>query len=301
MARKVILGIAGLVAILLVIVVFNTWRVGPPVMADIPPASETIIDAEAAAGRLAESVRFQTISHETGGPPPAEALLGLRAYMVRNYPRLHRALKQEVVNNYSLLYTWEGRDKTAKPILLAAHMDVVPIEPGTESDWTHPPYAGVIADGHIWGRGVMDMKCSLMGILEAVEHLLDEDFSPQRTVYLAFGHDEEIGGSEGTAKIAELLTERGVRLDFTLDEGLVITDGIIPGVARPAALIGLAEKGLVNLKLTANGQGGHSARPPRHTSVGKLGKALHRLETNPMPARLQSMYSPTIPIRTVIP
>jgi carboxypeptidase PM20D1 len=167
-------------------------------------------------------------------------------------------------------------------------MDVVPVEPGTEADWTHPPFSGAIADGFIWGRGTMDMKASLTGILEAVEHLITQGFVPARTVYLTFSHDEEVGGSNGTAKIAELLEERGVRLDYTLDEGLVITHGIVPGVDKPAALVGLAEKGAVVLELSTRGEGGHSSRPLVSTAVGKLARAIHRLETNQMPARLDS-------------
>jgi carboxypeptidase PM20D1 len=178
-----------------------------------------------------------------------------------------------------------------KPILLSAHMDVVPVEPGTEADWTHPPFAGAVADGFVWGRGAMDMKSSLMGILEGVEYLLNRGMAPRRTVYLAFGHDEEVGGNGGAAKIAGLLAERGVRLDFTLDEGLVIADGIVPGVSRPAALIGLAEKGKVSLELVARGECGHSSMPPVSTAVGGIGRALHRLETNQMPAALKSPVS----------
>ena len=167
-------------------------------------------------------------------------------------------------------------------------MDVVPVESGTEADWTHPPFAGAVADGFIWGRGTMDMKQSLMAILEAVEFLLENGVAPKRTVYLAFGHDEEVGGTNGAARIAQLLESRGIALDFTLDEGLVITNGIIPGVSKPAALIGLAEKGRVTLELIVEGPGGHSSMPPLSTTVGKLARAIVRLESNQMPASLQS-------------
>jgi len=197
-------------------------------------------------------------------------------------------LKREIVNDYSLLYRWQGSDPSLKPILLNAHTDVVPVEPNTEADWTHSPFSGTIADGFIWGRGAMDMKASLMGILEAIEYLITQSFVPARTVYLAFSHDEEAGGSNGTAKIAELLEGRGVRLNYTLDEGLVITHGIVPGLAKPAALVGLAEKGAVVLELSTRAKGGHSSMPPVSTAVGKLGRAIHRLETNQMPARLDS-------------
>jgi len=212
----------------------------------------------------------------------------LHEYLASSFPQVDTTLKREIVNDYSLLYRWQGSDPSLKPILLNAHTDVVPVEPNTEADWTHSPFSGTIADGFIWGRGAMDMKASLMGILEAIEYLITQSFVPARTVYLAFSHDEEAGGSNGTAKIAELLEGRGVRLNYTLDEGLVITHGIVPGLAKPAALVGLAEKGAVVLELSTRAKGGHSSMPPVSTAVGKLGRAIHRLETNQMPARLDS-------------
>ncbi len=287
MVVKILTGMAGLVLALLTVIAVNTLRFGPPRLPEISPAMEIAIDTTAMAQRLAQAVRFATVSHGREAPVAHEALRGLRNFVSQSFPRVHTALKRETINGYSLLYTWDGSDPELKPILLAAHMDVVPVEPGTEKDWTHPPFAGVVADGFVWGRGTMDMKVSLIGILEAVEYLLGQDFVPKRTIYLAFGHDEELGGPNGATKIAELLEKRGVHLYFTLDEGLVITHGIIPGVAKPAALIGLAEKGFVTLELIARGRGGHSSMPPTTTAVGRLGRAIQRLETNQMPAALR--------------
>ena len=191
------------------------------------------------------------------------------------------------MGEYSLLYTWRGNSPELKPMLLIAHMDVVPIELGTDGEWTHPPFEGEIADGFIWGRGALDMKQTIMAYLESVEWLLERGFQPRRTVYLALHHDEEIGGRNGAFRIAELLKRRSVRLEFTLDEGSAITHGIVPGVQKPAALIALAEKGYLTLELTAKGEGGHSSRPPPSTAVGRLGRALHRLETRQMPVELR--------------
>ncbi len=124
-----------------------------------------------------------------------------------------------------------------------AHLDVVPSVGGKEGDWSYPPFEGRIADGYIWGRGSMDVKLVITASLEAIEILIELEFQPRRTVYLAFGHDEEIGGRNGAAKIADLLEERGVRVAFTLDEGSAIVKGVVPGVAKPVALVALAEKG----------------------------------------------------------
>ena len=169
-----------------------------------------------------------------------------------------------------------------------AHIDVVPAEPETEGDWTCPPFEGRIAEGYIWGRGALDYKEAVLGILEAVETLLGEGFRPRRTVYLAFGHDEEVGGQGGAAQIADLLHSRGVELEFVLDEGLAITEGIAPNVAKPVALVGIAEKGCVSVELTVESEGGHSATPPEHTAIGLLSTAIHKLERRQLPARMEA-------------
>jgi len=191
------------------------------------------------------------------------------------------------VNQYSLLYTWQGKDETLKPILLMAHQDVVLVEQETLEQWNQPPFDGKIADGYLWGRGALDVKCGLMGILEAVELLLQEGFQPNRTVYFAFGHDEEIGGSQGAVKIAELLRSRNITFEFVLDEGGVIVNRIIPGTSKPVALMGIAEKGYLTLELKVETKGGHSSMPPKHTAVGILSEAITKLENNPFPDNMQ--------------
>jgi carboxypeptidase PM20D1 len=164
---------------------------------------------------------------------------------------------------------------------------VVPVAPETLDDWEHPPFEGAVADGFVWGRGAMDDKSGVLGTLEAVEGLLAEGFTPAQTVYLAFGHDEEIGGDEGAGAVTKLLRERGVRLDFSLDEGLLLTEGIVPGVAQPVALVGIAEKGYVTLRITARAAGGHSSRPTGDSAIGKLAAAITALESHPLPARVE--------------
>jgi carboxypeptidase PM20D1 len=199
---------------------------------------------------------------------------------------VHQQLRREVVNGASLLYTWAGRNADAAPCLLMAHQDVVPIAPDTEGQWTHPPFSGAIADGCVWGRGALDDKGNLHAILEAVERRLGEGFQPPRTIYLAFGHDEETLGLEGARQIARLLRERGVHLEFVLDEGLVVTQGIMAGIAAPVALIGIGEKGLATLRLSSRATPGHSSMPPRRTAIGRLAEAVARLEQRPLPATL---------------
>jgi carboxypeptidase PM20D1 len=167
------------------------------------------------------------------------------------------------------------------------HMDVVGVDPQTEDDWAYPPFDGRIADGFIWGRGAIDDKVGVMATLEAVEMLLGDGFQPSSTILLAFGHDEELGGQEGAALTADHLRSRGVDLEYVLDEGLFIIDGVVEGISQPVAMVGLAEKGYASIELTVEGIGGHSSMPPPETAVGILSTAIHRLEQNQFPVRLE--------------
>jgi carboxypeptidase PM20D1 len=248
----------------------------------VTPASDA--RPSAAAERLAAAVRIPTVSHD--GTTNLRPLLTLHALLRDAFPRVHRALAVEVVNHGSLLYTWAGSEQALRSILLSAHLDVVPAEADAVTQWTHPPFGGHIADGYIWGRGTLDDKAAALGILEAVEALLAEGFRPRRTVHLALGHDEEIGGREGAGAIAARLSTRGVRVAWLLDEGLAVTNGLVPGVRRPVALIGIAEKGRLELELVATGESGHAAMPPGVTAIGRLREALARLAQNPLPAVL---------------
>ena len=256
-------------------------------VASVPTArAEEGLTVPGAAERLAEAIRFQTISWEEEGRLDRETFLAFHVFLERSFPRVHASLRREIVNEYSLLYTWTGTDPSRKPILLTDHFDVVPVAEDTLNDWEQPPFAGAIADGFVWGRGAMDDKSGALALLEAVEGLLAQGFAPQRTIYLAIGHDEEIGGVEGAGATAALLRERGVRLEFTLDEGGAVVSGAVPGVEAPLALIGVAEKGYVTIEVTAHADGGHSSMPPRTTAIGRLARAIQAIEEHPMPARV---------------
>ena len=180
----------------------------------------------------------------------------------------------------------ERLDPSHEPILLMSHIDVVPVESGTETNWTHPPFSGDLAEGFIWGRGALDVKCGALGLLEATERLLDDGFRPSGDVYFALGHDEEVGGREGNRRVAEILRGRGVRFRFVLDEGGGLTEGIIDGINGPVAFVGVAEKGYATIRLKARTEGGHSSMPPPHTAVGMVATVVARLESNPFPARI---------------
>src|SRR5262245_49205485 len=211
--------ILGLVLVILVVVLVLRTATVKSRQIQAEPVNDLAVDSRAAAERLAGAIRFPTVSHEDGKNIEAAAFRGLHEYLQRSFPRVHAALTRETVAGYSLLYTWKGRNPGLAPILLMSHQDVVPIEPGTEKDWTHPPFSGRIDGGFVWGRGTLDDKVSVLATLEAAEMLLARGFQPQRTVYFAFGHDEEVGGMKGAAAIASLLERRGVRPELIIDEG----------------------------------------------------------------------------------
>jgi len=268
----------------------NALRSACP-QADVVPAVPSSVDKNAAIRRLSEAVRQRTITPEDPQHLDPRPFRELHRLLVESYPKVHRTLRREVVSEHSLLYTWNGLQDRRKPILMMAHLDVVPIESGTEQAWTYPPFAGTIADGYVWGRGTLDDKASVLGLLEAVELLIAEGFQPTRTIYFAFGHDEEPRGRAGAERIAALLKSRGVALEYVLDEGLVVGDGLIPGVEEPVALIGTAEKGWLTVELSAAGGGGHASMPPPHTAIGLLAAAISKLEANPLTATIREPTS----------
>lgn len=254
---------------------------------DVAAAPRAGVDTDAASKRLAEAIRFRTISNFLDPEQNADAFRGMQAFMQASYPAFHAATKREAVGDLGLLYAWEGSDPKAAPIALLAHQDVVPIAPGTEGNWQVPPFDGVVRDGFIWGRGSWDDKGNLFAILEAAEQLIKEGFRPERTIYFAFGQDEEVSGQRGAKQIAALLASRGIKLDFVLDEGLLITDGIMKGIDKPIALIGVAEKGYVTLTLNLAATPGHSSMPPRQSAIGMMSAALARLEDQRFPAEIR--------------
>lgn len=284
--KKALLVLGGLVLLFLVVLLVGALTFRSQQLTSFKPV-QLKVDEAALAARLSKAIQLKTISHQDPKKTSKEAFVALHKHLETSFPKVHATLKREVVNQHSLLYTWQGSDKARKPALLLAHMDVVPVEPDTRKGWKHPPFSGLIRGGFIWGRGTMDDKSSVVGILEAVEHLLAKGFKPKRTFYFAFGHDEEIGGEQGAMKIAALLKKRKVKLAYVQDEGLVITKGILKQVDKPIALIGIAGKGYVSLELSVQGKGGHSSMPPAHTTVGRLSSAIHKLERKPMPARLE--------------
>ncbi len=290
MLKKTLWSVLALLVLLVVVVSANTVRQGSHQL-QVPPLAPIAIDEAAVAERLAQAVQLKTVSTQDDPQSNADQFQALHALLEKQFPRVHAQLKREVVNGLSLLYTWPGNDPNAKAILLMAHQDVVPIAPGTEGDWQEPPFAGVVKDGFVWGRGSWDDKGNLLSQLEAVEMLLNNGWQPARTLYLAYGADEEVSGHRGAAQVARLLQSRGVQLDFVLDEGLLVLDGVMPGLRQPAALIGIAEKGYMSVQLTVSATPGHSSMPPPKgtSAIAMMAAALGNLENQQMPAAIRGV------------
>ncbi len=244
--------------------------------------------------RLSAAIQHRTITKRDPAALDTAAYQDLYRTLEEAFPVVHQTLDTTHVNDLSRLYTWRGADTTKAPIVLMAHTDVVPIEPGTESEWTHPPFSGTIADGYVWGRGALDDKTSVVAMLEAISTLLQKDVQPDRTVHVAFGHDEEVGGPNGARAIAERITNDGTSPAIVVDEGGAITKGALPGLKRPLAVVGIAEKGYLSVELEATAPGGHSSAPPDSTSIQILNAALGRLLDNPLPARLDGVMGRTL-------
>ncbi|MBX3098043.1 MAG: M20/M25/M40 family metallo-hydrolase [Salinibacterium sp.] len=200
------------------------------------------------------------------------------------YPLVHSRLEREIVAGHTVLFRWPGRG-ASEPSLLMAHYDVVP---ATDLGWTHPPFAadvtGTGADEVIWGRGTLDNKGAVTGILEAVERQLATELVPAQDVYLVFTHNEESAGDAAPA-VVDLLESRGIRPAFVLDEGGAVVEGVFPAVTAPVAVVGVSEKGQADFRLIVEEQGGHASTPPKVTATVRLAKAIVRINEHPFPAR----------------
>jgi len=248
------------------------------------------VDVAGAADRLSQAVQFPTISNQDRSDFDTEAFNAYHAFLVEAYPNVHKTLKREVLGDprpYSLLYTWEGKEPDLPPVVFYAHEDVVPVPEDSRDQWSQEPFSGAIADDYIWGRGVLDDKNQIHGILEAAEMKIREGWQPTRTYYFVFGQDEEVGGPEGAKHVADVLEQRGIkRIAFVIDESAPLVPGIFPGIPDNTALIGIAQKGYLSLELAINGVGGHSSQPPAESNIGILAKAITKLEAAQFPYRI---------------
>jgi carboxypeptidase PM20D1 len=282
---RIALGLVALALVLVGVVLVRTFTYKAPAAADlsgVTVAPAIPVDVDRAARNLSAAIQIPTVRHQDRAEDDLAQWDRLHAFLQATYPAAHAAMTREVIDSQTLVYTWAGSDASLAPVILMAHQDVVPVTPGTEAAWKHPPFAGVIAENAVWGRGAVDDKGSLIGLFEAVEALAGQGFKPKRTVIVVSGGDEEVMGS-GAQAAARLLAARGVKAEFVLDEGMaVITDNPLTG--GRLAIIGTAEKGYATLQVTANAAGGHSSAPPKDGGgVATLAKAITAIVERPFP------------------
>ncbi len=280
--KKVFQVLLGAIVVLLTIIIIKTITFKSLQIKSEPETLPSF--GNLSVSNLSKAITFPTISNAINLPIDTIAFKGYLNFLSEVYPLIHSKLKKETFSSFSLLYTWEGKNTILKPVIITAHMDVVPAV-GIDS-WTKPPFSGENDGTFIWGRGTLDDKAEMISILEAVERLLTENFQPERTIYFAFGHDEEISGLKGAAVIASVLKERGVEAEYVIDEGSSLIVGLVPMISDPVALIGTSEKGYLSVSIAVDMEGGHSAYPEKETAVTVLIKALNNVINNQMDARI---------------
>ncbi|MGN0163964.1 MAG: M20/M25/M40 family metallo-hydrolase, partial [Candidatus Ornithomonoglobus sp.] len=254
------------------------------------PLENENVDVKRACDHLSQAISCKTVSRTNPDDVDWSEFEKFHKFLESAYPLIHKNMTKEVVSRASLIYHWKGSDSSLEPMALISHQDVVPVTPGTEADWEHPPFSGYNDGTYIWGRGALDMKNHLICVMEAIETLMEEGFVPERDIYLCFGHDEEVNdsGTAGAIDMANLLKERGVHLDSVLDEGGAFLTLNIKGIIenQAAAAIGIAEKGYSDYRITVHAKGGHSSQPPKHSALGMIANVIKDLENHQFKAKL---------------
>lgn len=265
---------------LIAVMVFNAVRFkaadnGPRTVEDVK------INGDRAQQNLSTLIKFETVSNADYDKTDKAVFAAYRAKLKELYPNVTAASEYKELGNTAMLFKIKGKS-SENPSVLMSHYDVVPVE---EDRWQHPPFCGEIIDGVLWGRGTIDTKITMVGIMEALEDLLADGFMPENDLYLSFGGDEEVGGISAPA-VVDYMEANGIKPALVLDEGGAVVDGVFPGVNKPIAVIGIGEKGIAQVEFTATSSGGHSSTPPVHTAVGKLAKTIVNLENKPFKAQV---------------
>ena len=272
--------VLGVIALFLAVILIRAALFRPKAQPAVDEAPVTF-DGDAAVSALQQLVRCKTVSYYDAALEDDAEFEKLIDLLPTLYPNVYRACSLQRLPDRALLFCWQGREHMA-PTVLMAHYDVVPVE---EEKWQKPPFEGIIEDGVLWGRGTLDTKVTLNGVLSAADALIAQGFVPAQDVYFAFSGGEEVNG-RGAVNIVEYFEKNGITPALVVDEGGAVVENVFPGVKHPCGMIGIAEKGMMNLTLTAASQGGHASAPPKHTPVGRLAQAVCRVESKPFPLHM---------------
>ena len=264
-----------------------------PEKVEVPPMEDEKVDLNRFRKNLSDAIKFKTIADKEAANTDWTVFDAFHDFLKERYPLMHEKLELTVIARGSLVFRWKGTRSDLDPIALLSHQDVVPISEGTLDDWKHDPFEGVDDGEFIWGRGALDMKNHLIGVLESVETLLSEGFVPERDVYILLGHNEEVmcaTSENGATCICNYLKEKGVHLDAIIDEGGAILPVEVKGVInKHLAGIGVAEKGYADVEVAVTAKGGHSSQAPNHTAIGHLADVIKDIENHQFKAKMSPM------------
>jgi carboxypeptidase PM20D1 len=282
MIKRIFITFGVLLLALIAVLLFNTFRFNPASESSKP--SIAINKYDTAALHLSQALQIKTVSFGDTLPIDTAEFIKFRTFMETTYPLMHQKLEKRSFNLFSYVFTWKGKDTTLAPYVLMAHTDVVPVEAIAESKWSYPSFSGAIDKDTIWGRGAVDDKGSAIAIMEAVELSLQENIQPNRTIYLCFGHDEEISGKRGAAVFSKWFDSSNIKPALVLDEGGMVDTEKFKATGKPVAVVGTGEKGYTNIDLTVEIPGGHSSTPMKETAIDILNKAIVKVRAKQMPA-----------------
>lgn len=275
MLGKILLGILVLFLVFLTVILVRAVMYKPKA-SGVPSDEAVILNEERIVNNMQEMIRCKTISYNETDLVDQGEFIKFQELLPRLYPNIHAACDRLFLGVNGILYHWKGK-KGGDPVVLMAHYDVVPVE---EDQWEKPAFEGVVEDGILWGRGTLDTKGTLLGIMESIESLISEGFVPQHDIYMAFSGQEEINGTT-CADMVTWFEKQGIHPAMVLDEGGAVVENVFPGVKEECAVIGIAEKGMLNIELHAKSRGGHASTPPPHTIVGELAQAVVNIENHP--------------------
>ncbi len=276
----ILIGVGATVLLFLLVVLIRTLAFKPYSNATIDKF-EIEFDKDRAVKNLQELVKFKTVSYRDSSLEDNAEFEAFIDNLPKIYPSVFKTLEVKRFDDRSLLLKWKGKNGGA-PAVMMSHYDVVPVN---EELWSVPPFEAVIKDGFIWGRGTVDTKVTLNGALTSAENLINQGFVPQNDIYFAFSGNEEISGN-GAVNIVNYFKENGIEPELVLDEGGAVVENVFPGVKASCGLIGIAEKGMLDVEYKCSSNGGHASAPKPHTPVGILSKACVNIENKPFKTKM---------------